>query len=83
MFSEAQLTSLEDIIQEMHPTLHVEEASLEDQHTLQLVLCNETICFRPLRIDVAEVDVPAALAGQPGAQQALQRSLRTALQGLR
>jgi len=46
------------------------------------VLCQEFICFRPLHISVQDVDIPAALDGEPQAQQVLQSYLRTALQGL-
>jgi len=46
------------------------------------VLCREFICFRPLHISAQDVDIPAALDGEPQAQQALQSYLRTALQGL-
>jgi hypothetical protein len=82
MLSEAQLTRLEDIVQGISAELHIEEATLEAQQTLTLVLCNDTICFRPLHITAQEVDILAALAGQPAARQALQARLRSALQGL-
>ena len=82
MLSEAQLARLEEIVQDMSAELHIEEATLEAQQTLTLLLCNDTICFRPLHITAQEVDIPAALAGQPAARQALQARLRSALQGL-
>ena len=82
MLSEAQLTHLEEVVQGISAELHIDEAMLETQQTLTLVLCNETICFRPLHISTQEVDIPAALAGKPKAQHALQERLRSALQGL-
>ena len=82
MLSEAQLTRLEEIIQSISAELHIEEAMLEAQQTLKLMLCNDTICFQPLHVPAQEVDILAALAGQPAAQQALQARLRSALQGL-
>jgi hypothetical protein len=82
MLSEAQLAHLEQIVHNISAELHIDEAMLEAQQTLTLVLCNETICFRPLHITAQEVDIAAALAGQPAAQQALQERLRSAFQGL-
>ena len=82
MLSEAQLAHLEHLVHSISAELHIEEATLEAQQTLTLVLCNETICFRPLHITAREVDIAAALAGQPAAQQALQERLRSALQGM-
>jgi hypothetical protein len=82
MLSEAQLTHLEEVIHGISAELHIDEATLEAKQTLKLVLCNETICFRPLHITAQEVDIAAALAGQPAAQQALQERLRSAFQGL-
>jgi hypothetical protein len=79
MLSETQLTHLEHIVHSISPELHVEEATLDAQQTLTLVLCNETICFRPLHITTQEVNIAAALAGQPKAQHALQEWLRSAL----
>jgi hypothetical protein len=64
----------------MDSDLYVEDASLDAQHTLELILCRDTICFRPLRITMQEVDVTAALDGQAEAQRALQAHLRQALQ---
>jgi hypothetical protein len=82
MLSEAQLAHLEHIVHSISAELHIEEATLDAQPTLILVLCNETICFRPLHITAQEVDVAAVLAGQPRAQQALQEWLRSELQGV-
>ena len=82
MLNEAQFVHLEHIVQRISTALHIEEATLDAHQTLTLVLCNETICFRPLHITAQEVDIAAALAGQPSAQQALQERLRSALQGV-
>jgi hypothetical protein len=80
MLSEAQLARLEHLVHSISAELHIEEATLDAQQTLALVLCNATICFRPLHITAQEVDTAAALAGQPAAQQALQEWLHAALQ---
>jgi hypothetical protein len=82
MLSAAQLAHLEDIVHSISAELHIDEAMLEAQQTLTLVLCNDTICFRPLHITEPAIDISAALAGQPAARQALQERLRSALQGL-
>jgi hypothetical protein len=82
MLSEAQLAHLEYIVYSISAELHIEEATLNAQQTLTLVLCNDTICFRPLHITAQEVDIAAVLAGQPGAQCMLQEWLRSALQGM-
>ena len=82
MLSEAQLAHLEHLVHSLSTELHIEDATLNAQQTLTLVLCNDTTCFRPLHITAQEVDVIAVLAGQPGAQQALQEWLRSALQGV-
>ena len=82
MLSEAQLVHLEHIVHSISTELHIEEARLNAQQTLTLVLCNAMICFRPLHINTEEVDIAAALAGQPAAEQALQERLRSALQGM-
>ena len=82
MLSEAQLAHLEHLVHSISTELHIEEATLDAQQTLTLVLCNETICFRPLHITAQEVDIAAALAGQPAAQQALRVWLHSALQGV-
>jgi hypothetical protein len=82
MLNEAQLAHLEHIVHSISAELQIEEAALDAQQTLALVLCNDTICFRPLHITAQEVDVAAALAGQPAAQQALQERLHSAFQGV-
>jgi hypothetical protein len=82
MLSAAQLVHLEEIVHSISAELHIDEARLEAQQTLTLVLCNDSICFRPLHITTPEVDISAALAGQSAARQALQERLRSALQGL-
>ena len=81
MLTESQQTWLDAIVQGVYPNLEVEEARLDEQQSLEVVLCRECICFRPLHISVQDVDIPAALDGEPQAQQALQSYLRTALQG--
>jgi hypothetical protein len=82
MLNETQLAHLEHIVHSISTELQIEEAVLDAQQTLALVLCNDTICFRPLYITAQEVDVAAALAGQPAAQQALQERLHSALHGV-
>ena len=82
MLSEAQLVHLEHIVHNISAELQIEEAMLDAQQTLALVLCNDTTCFRPLHITAQEVDVAAALAGQPAARRALQERLRSALRGV-
>jgi hypothetical protein len=62
--------------------LQIETVTLDTEQTLELGLCNDFVCFRPLRISTQAVDIPAALAGQPEAQQALREWLQVALQGL-
>jgi len=82
MLTAAQKTQLASIVQGVNPNLEVEEARLDEQQSLEVVLCQEFICFRPLHISVQDVDIPAALDGEPQAQQVLQSYLRTVLQGL-
>lgn len=82
MLTASQQTQLASIVQGVNPNLEVEEARLDEQQSLEVVLCREFICFRPLHISVQDVDIPAALDGEPQAQQVLQSYLRTALQGL-
>ncbi len=82
MLSDSQEIELDALVAQMGSDLHVEEASLDAQQTLEVVLCRDMICFRPLRITVQEVDVAAALAGETEAQQALQAYLRQVLQGM-
>ncbi len=82
MLSDAQEIELDTLVDSMGAGLHVEEASLDAQQTLEVVLCRDTICFRPLQITMQEVDVAAALAGDAEAQQALQAHFRQVLQGM-
>ena len=83
MLSPSQRAYLEEIVQQVNSELQIETATLDAEQTLELILCNDFVCFRPLRITTQAVDIPAALAGQPEAQQALQEWLHAALQGLR
>jgi hypothetical protein len=82
MLSAAQQAQLETLVQRMGGDLHVEDASLDAQQTLEVVLCRDTMCFRPMQITMRDVDVTAALDGQTEAQQALQAYLRQALHGV-
>ncbi len=82
MLSDAQEIELDALVESIGGGLHVEEASLDAQQTLEVVLCRDTICFRPLRITKQDVDVAAALAGEAGAQQALRAHLRQVIQGM-
>ena len=82
MLSPSQREHLEEIVQQVNPELQIETVTLDAQQTLALVLCNDFVCFRPLRITTQAVDIPAALAGQPEAQQVLREWLQAALQGL-
>jgi hypothetical protein len=81
MLTASQQAHVEDIVRRVHPDLHIETATLDTQHTLELVLCRDFVCFRPLHIGIDIVDVPAALAGQESAQHAMQEYLQVALQG--
>jgi|GraSoiStandDraft_41_1057321.scaffolds.fasta_scaffold789922_2 hypothetical protein len=82
MLSPSQREHLEEIVQQVNPELQIETVTLDTEQTLELVLCNDFVCFRPLRITTQAVDIPAALAGQHEALQALQEWLQSALQGL-
>jgi len=82
MLSPSQREHLEEIVQQVNPELQIETVTLDTEQTLELILCNDFVCFRPLRITTQAVDIPAALAGQAEAQQALQEWLQSALQGL-
>lgn len=82
MLSASQQTCLEDIVRSVSPDLHIEAATLGTDQTLELVLCREFVCFRPLVIDSQEVDIPAALAGKAEAREAFKVRLQSALQGL-
>ena len=57
MLREAQLAHLEHIVHSISTELHIEDATLDAQQTLTLVLCNDTTCFRPLHITAQEVDI--------------------------
>ena len=46
MLSEAQLAHLEHLVHSINVELHIEEATLNAQQTLTLVLCNETGRYR-------------------------------------
>jgi len=83
MLSPSQRTHLEEIVQQVSAELQIETVTLDAEQTLELVLCNDFVCFRPLRLSAQTVDIAAALAGQPEAQQALREWLQAALQGLR
>ena len=83
MLSPSQRAHLEAIVHQVSAELQIETATLDTEQTLELVLCNDFVCFRPLRIPVQEVDVPAALTGQPEAQQALREWVHSSLQSLR
>lgn len=82
MLTAAQRACLEAMLQRLDAELYLEAAILHDDETLELVLCRDFVCFRPLRIDRGSVDIAAALAGHAEAQQALQSHLHLALQGL-
>jgi hypothetical protein len=82
MLNASQQAHLETLVAGMGSDLYVEEASLDAQQTLEVVLCRDTICLRPLQVTMQEVDVTAALDGQMAAQQALQAYLRQALHGM-
>lgn len=81
MLSKQQQAQLEGIIQRVSDDLFVESATLDTQKTLELVLCREFVCYRPMQITSAIVDCLAALDGDPVAQQALTTYLKTALGG--
>jgi len=82
MLSPSDREHLEEIVQQVNPELQIETVTLDTEQTLELILCTDFVCFRPLRITTQAVDIPAALAGQSEAQQALQEWLQSALQGL-
>jgi hypothetical protein len=79
MLTASQQTQLDTLVQGMAGDLRVEDASLDAKQTLELILCRDTICFRPLQITMQDVDVTAALDGQAEAQKALQAHLCQAL----
>ena len=82
MLNASQQAQLDTLVEGVAGDLHVEDASLDAQYTLEVTLCRDTICFRPLQITMQEVDVAAALDGQAEAQHALQTHLRQALSGM-
>ena len=82
MLSDSQQAHLEAVVQSVEAGLFIESATLDAQQTLELVLCREYVCFRPLQISARDVNVSAALEGDAGAQQALKVHLQTTLQGL-
>ena len=82
MLSATQQQHLEAAVHSVSADLHLATAHLDAPQTLELVLCRDLICFRPVRVTTQEVDIPAALAGHPTAQQALQAWLRSVLCGI-
>jgi len=82
MLSPSQRAHLEEIVHQVSAELQIETVTLDAEQTLELVLCNDFVCFRPLRIPIQAIDIPAALQGQPEAQQALREWLQSALQSL-
>lgn len=82
MLSEHQQAMLETIVQGVSADLFVESAALDAQKTLELVLCRESVCYRPMQITQGMVDCMAALDGDPAARQALQTYLSSTLAGL-
>lgn len=80
--SEPQQAILETIVHRVSADLFVESATLDAQKTLELVLCREFVCYRPLHITQDRVDCTAALDGDPVAQQALITYLSSTLEGL-
>ena len=82
VLSASQHRQLETIVHSIAADLQVEDATLAADHTLELVLCREFVCFQPLRVRLPEGDMAVALAGQPQAQVALKTYLQSALQGL-
>jgi hypothetical protein len=82
VLSDMQQRELESLVQGINADLRVEAASFDAQQTLEVVLCRDFVCFRPLQISAGDVDVLAALAGKPKAQQALQMHLSALLKGM-
>ena len=81
MLNESQQAQLDAVVRELGGDIFVESARF-DTHTLELVLCREFVCFRPLHITEREVDITAALTGDVIAQQALGKHLQSKLEGL-
>lgn len=82
MLSEQQQVQLDDIIQRVSCDLFVESATFDTHNTLELVLCREFVCYRPMKITSAMVDCVAALDGDAIAQHALTAYLTSALEGM-
>lgn len=82
MLSPSQREHLEEIVRQVSAALQIEAVTLDTEQTLDLVLCNDFVCFRPLRLPTQAIDISAALAGHPEAQQALREWLQSALEGL-
>ena len=82
MLNGSQRALLEEMVQSVDAELHLEAATLDANQILELVLCREFVCFRPLRIDGKEVNIPAALEGQTEAREAFKVRLQGALKDL-
>ena len=82
MLDVTQFAYLEAVVQALGADVHLEMACLDADQTLEVVLCKEFTCFWPVRITTDDVDIPAVLAGQSEAQQALQQHLQTSLEGM-
>ena len=82
MLSEQQQALLETIVHRVSSDLFVESATLDAQKTLELVLCREFVCYRPLQITPSMVDYMAALNGDVAAKQALKTYLSSAFEGM-
>jgi hypothetical protein len=82
MLSEQQQDLLQDIVQCVSSDLFVESAVIDAEKTLELVLCREFVCYRPMQITPGMVDSMAALDGDPVAQRALQTYVASALEGV-
>ena len=80
MLSEKQQAQLDEIVKRVSCDLFVESAEFDAQKTLELVLCREFVCYRPMQITSAKVDCAAALDGDVVAQQALTAFLTSALE---
>jgi hypothetical protein len=82
MLNESQRAHLDAVVRELDDDLFIESARFDTHDNLELVLCREFVCFRPLHITTGEVDIAAALAGNLIAQQTLEKHLRSRLEGL-
>lgn len=82
MLNENQRVHLDAVVHALDDDLYVESARLDTHDNLELVLCREFVCFRPLHISPGEVDVAAALQGNLIAQQTLGKHLQAKLEGL-